>query len=266
MYRILVLFASWLFTVRSSYYAKRIDVNPFDIPIVINNRNRYTYLKMLIDYLNKNGYKNIIILDNNSTYPPLLEYYKILNCEVIFLKKNLGYLALEKIDLYKKIRKSFFVYTDSDVVPIDQCPQDFMSVFLNKLKENKKIQKIGFSLKIDDLPDHYDLKQKVTDWEKSFYERKIDDFLYDAQVDTTFALHKPYAMVSTRGIFKMARSAYPFEARHMPWYTNSKNIGEEEEYYINSVEIGTHWSKGIKNNEKNRLIRWFSYIIKRSNS
>ena len=46
------------------------------IPIIINNFNRLTYLKDLIFFLEKNGYVNIVVIDNASTYPPLLEYYK----------------------------------------------------------------------------------------------------------------------------------------------------------------------------------------------
>ena len=46
------------------------------IPIVINNFNRLGYLKRLIASLESRGYKNIHIIDNNSTYPPLLEYYE----------------------------------------------------------------------------------------------------------------------------------------------------------------------------------------------
>ena len=46
-----------------------------NIPIIINNRNRLTYMKMLISSLEKRGYNNIYIIDNDSTYPPLLDYY-----------------------------------------------------------------------------------------------------------------------------------------------------------------------------------------------
>ena len=50
--------------------------NCFNVPIIINNRNRYTFLKLMIEQLTSFGYKHIYILDNDSTYPPLLEYYK----------------------------------------------------------------------------------------------------------------------------------------------------------------------------------------------
>lgn len=45
------------------------------VPIFINARDRLGVMKKLIDWLLDAGYRNLIILDNNSTYPPLLEYY-----------------------------------------------------------------------------------------------------------------------------------------------------------------------------------------------
>ena len=46
-----------------------------DIPVIINNFNRLEYLKKLIESLEIRGYRNIYIIDNLSTYPPLLQYY-----------------------------------------------------------------------------------------------------------------------------------------------------------------------------------------------
>ena len=81
-----------------------------EIPIIINNRNRYTFLKQLIDTLRKDGYSNIIVLDNDSTYPPLLDYYNSCPAKVIFLKENLGFMALSKIDLYKKVKELLCIH------------------------------------------------------------------------------------------------------------------------------------------------------------
>ena len=56
---------------------KRIlDNGVSSIPIIINNYNRYSAFIKLVDWLSSAGFVNIIVLDNQSTYPPLLEYYK----------------------------------------------------------------------------------------------------------------------------------------------------------------------------------------------
>lgn len=222
-------------------YSHKIDYK--SIPIIINNRNRITFLKQLIGSLEVRGYSNIIILDNDSTYPPLLKYYKTCSAQVIYLHENLGYMALSKIHLFKKIQKGYYVYTDPDVVLIDECPDDFLLSFYKIMQKHPTLMKVGFSLKIDDLPDCYENKQKVLDHEISFWEKRIDNNCYLAQIDTTFALHRPYSMISTyRG--KMVRVGYPYQLHHLPWYQDSRSLSEEEQYYIEHATIGGHWTNG----------------------
>lgn len=214
------------------------------IPIIINNRNRYSFLLQLIKKLEEDGYCNIHILDNDSTYPPLLEYYKITSHKVYFLEKNYGFKALELSGLIKKFNKDFFVYTDPDVVPIKECPSDYLEFFYKTLQKYPHVQKVGFSLKIDDLPNHFDKKNDVIEWESTLYEKEIDDGLFLAPIDTTFALHRPLARISTQGRYKNIRTKFPYEALHLPWYNDSKNLCEEEIYYIDNAKIGTHWTTG----------------------
>ena len=45
------------------------------LPIVIINRDRLTCTKQLIERLLEKHCDNIYILDSNSTYEPLLDYY-----------------------------------------------------------------------------------------------------------------------------------------------------------------------------------------------
>lgn len=263
MYQKFIQIISFVFAVKNmiiSFFIKKPIFK--EIPIVINNRNRLTFLVDLISFLERNNYTNIIIIDNNSSYKPLLDFYKTTKHKVIRLEQNLGYNSLEKIELYKKIRRNYFVYTDSDVVPIDECPSDFLEHFYNLLCKYPMFSKIGFSLRIDDLPDCYENKNKVIDWESQFYNKPLKHGLYDAAIDTTFALHRPYALISCRGIFKMGRTAFPYTSKHMPWYNDSKNLSIEEQYYVKTVEIGTHWSAGIEIQNNKLFIRLLKGLFK----
>ena len=48
-----------------------------DIKVVINNRNRLTTTKNLVEHLLRlNPEEKIIIIDNKSSYQPLLDWYK----------------------------------------------------------------------------------------------------------------------------------------------------------------------------------------------
>lgn len=216
--------------------------NGFDIPVIINNRNRLTFLKKLIESLEDKGYRNIFIIDNDSDYQPLLDYYENCAYEVFRLDQNVGYLALWKTNLYKRFIKDYYVYTDSDVVPTENCPIDFLHQFFQVMESDKGLMKIGLSLNIDDLPNSFSMKQQVIDWECQYWQNESDDNkFYIANVDTTFALYRPF-MKGGASRLKMYRSKNPFSAYHMPWYNDSENLSDEEKFYIRSAKTSTHWT------------------------
>jgi glycosyltransferase involved in cell wall biosynthesis len=205
-----------------------------EVPVIINNFNRVTTLKKLISCLEERGYYNIYILDNKSSYPPLLDYYNECKYKVFRLNENLGALAFWKSGIYKQFRKSYFVYTDSDVMPVENCPADFMEFFLKTMKKHRLAQKVGFSLKIDDIPDHYLQKPQVLKNEEQFYKfYNEEENLYRAPVDTTFALYRPRARFRhANNYIEIYRTGFPYMAYHLPWYHDSLNPEPEERYYI----------------------------------
>ena len=214
------------------------------IPIFINNYNRLTTTSLLIDALQKRGYSNIHILDNQSTFPPLLEFYKTTDCKVHYLKKNYGSKAFWKSNLWLQFLNSYFVYTDSDVVPIKSCPDTILEHFYTLLKKYPEAHKVGVSLKIDDLPDTFALKDKVIEWESKYFTKEMEPNLFIAPIDTTFALYRPFSKAGKRDYSTLVfRTGAPYQAQHLPWYINNDNLDEEETYYLNSLETRTHWSR-----------------------
>jgi hypothetical protein len=203
------------------------------IPVVINNFNRLSYPLQLISFLERNNFSNIIIIDNGSTFPPLLEFYQQTKCKVI-KAKNLGHLALWKCDLYDKLKFNYFIYTDSDVVPVNDCPGDFAVHFKRILDEHPFIDKVGFGLKIDDLPDSFGLKSAVVSYEKKYWDKQLDDGLYLAAIDTTFAMYRPFSNLIAGHSFLLpaVRTGHPYLIRHMPWYENSNDLSAEQRFYI----------------------------------
>ncbi|WP_010182159.1 hypothetical protein [Aquimarina agarilytica] len=202
--------------------------------------------KKLIESLEKRGYTNIHILDNDSTYAPLLEFYKTAPYKIHFLKKNYGYKAFWKSGLWLKFVRSNYVYTDSDIVLNENCPDDFLEYFYKLLKKYPKAHKVGFSLQIDDLPDTFKHKDKVIDWESKFFEKEQEPNVFIAPIDTTFALYRPFSKKGPRDYsILVLRTGKPYQAKHLPWYINSNSLDEEEQYYVNSLKTKTHWS-GLK--------------------
>jgi hypothetical protein len=250
---------TWLYNIRKQWRLKR-SLNErrrqrralktvltreesFSIPIVINNCNRLTYPKGLITWLENNGYNTIYILDNASTYPPLLEYYKTIKHKVIFLGKNTGYLALWNSELFNSIRNGYYVYTDPDVLPTMNCPPDLVFQLYEVLRKYPEIEKAGPALKIDDLSDRYAYKKDVIAAEKKYWEKEIEKDIYDAPVDTTFALYRPLAQGNAEEC-KAYRLGGKYVIHHMPWYENSAEPTEENRYYAEHMIKNTSvWTR-----------------------
>ncbi len=74
--------------------------------------------------------------------------------------------------------KDYYVYTDPDVLPTEDTPKDFMQYFMDILNRYPEIDKVGFGLKMDDIPDHYPKKDKVIKWEKSLFTDEIEPGLF----------------------------------------------------------------------------------------
>lgn len=197
-------------------------------PIYIISRDRLSCLQQLVEWLEKAGQERIYIVDNDSTYEPLLEYYVESPHEIIYMQSNMGHTGIWLQGTVPTDER--FVVSDPDIVPIEDCPLDAIEYFDILLDQYSDRSKIGFGLWLEDIPDHYKFKENVIQYESRFaqYHRPQKD-LYFAPIDTTFALYREGA---TQDISFSARTDYPYSARHLSWYIDSSNPGEEEEYYI----------------------------------
>lgn len=212
-----------------------------EIPVIINSFNRLTPLVELVAWLERAGYTQIIILDNASNYPPLLEYYRSIPYEVVY-GPNLGPTALwQTKTLWKRVRGGYYIYSDADVVPDKGCPLDAVDRFLHLIHWRFGTPKVGFGLRIDDLPDHYAKKEGVLSWESKFWAREVETSVYRAPIDTTFALYRPFAA----GYSEALRTGFPYVARHTPWYENSAAPTPEELHYAKTAKSGVStWLEG----------------------
>lgn len=221
------------------------NINYKSVPIIINNYNRLSFLKKLIEQLERMGYYNIYILDNKSTYPPLLEFYNTCPYKIFYLKKNFGYLALWKSGIYKIFKNRYFVYTDSDILPGEKCPNNFLDNFY-KIMIKYNASKVGFALSINDIPTYYKLRFKVIEHEQKFWKNQINENIFLGDIDTTFALYRPNIKGGCRALGKHIRVGGNYTAYHLPWYIDSENLDNEELFYTNSCIQSTHWSNQLK--------------------
>jgi hypothetical protein len=217
-----------------------------DVPILINSFNRLDCLRELISWLVRAGQRRLYVIDNASSYPPLLAYLDRLEANgvaaVVRLGENAGHLSLWRHRLLERLGiTSEYVYTDPDVVPAETCPPDVVGFLQSLLAANDRIAVAGLGLRLDDLPDSYRFKAQAIAWERQFWLAPAGPSLFHAPIDTTFALYRPGSghCLSKPGI----RTGWPWVAAHRSWYVDDGRPPEEDRFYRATAARGTsHWS------------------------
>jgi len=223
-------------------------INPADMAVFIISCNRLGYLEKLVSWLEEAGQKRIIIVDNASDWPPLLEYLEASPHRVERLDANLGQYAVWNCGRFNEIlRREFYAVTDCDILPDEKCPPNAVAHFFSLLAKTPAVTKIGFSLRIDDLPDSFIGKNSVLKWESLFWRHRLWHApLFEAPIDTTFAVYRPGIFPDQAAWWYAARTSPPYMARHLPWYEDSSAPDEESINYARSVKEGTtHWTASL---------------------
>lgn len=208
----------------------------------IINMNRLSLPKQMADYLADVPDIIPVIVDNNSTYPPLLAYYEHCPHKVERMPHNYGNTVLWTAGVLEKYGVSErFILTDPDLV-IDNIPKDWLHLLNLGLDKYDFATKAGFSLEIDDLPKDSPISTQVLQWETSAWAYKLDDNFYRASIDTTFALWRKIFQD-----FPAVRTRRPYTARHSSWYyTRLEDVPEDELYYMRSVgTFNNYWTNRV---------------------
>lgn len=148
---------------------------------------------------------------------------------MVRLDVNAGHRAVWDRAVRPELRANGpFVVTDPDVVPDPGCPHDAIPHLEALLEEYPAVSKVGLGLRIDDLPTGRRNTADIADWESQFWENPIAEDLYEAAVDTTFALYRAGAGPKETPAL---RTGTPYVARHLPWYDDVDAPGPEEIFY-----------------------------------
>jgi len=220
-----------------------------DVPVFVPVRDRLTPLKALVEWLERAGHTEIWLVDNASTYQPLLDYLSTSSHNVVLLHRNFGHRSpWLSGTVQREAAGRYFVITDPDIVPDDECPLDAVQHFRSLLDRYLDIDKVGFGLRIDDLPDTYPLAPAVQEWEERFWKDEVEPGVFRADIDTTFALYRPLDRRHQEN--RALRTGAPYVARHLPWYANPAALSAEDVYYRE------HADSSIANWDRDELPRW----------
>lgn len=208
------------------------------IKAFIVNRNLLTTLVNTVEFLQKEPRVEVVVFDQQSTYPPLLDYYKNSGITVVYSDRNGGPNSVWGDQLKPYFNNEHFIVADSDCL-YEGVPSDWLDRMLEVLEKTPTF-KVGFSLEINNLP-NTDIANEARNWESKYWTNR-NDYGWNAYVDTTFALYRP----NSRFAYDAVRLDRPYCIKHAPWYLTKDNLSEEWSHYINTVTGVSTWGSRLK--------------------
>lgn len=213
------------------------------VPVLIPSFNTVSYVRGMVDQLRQRGLRRLVIVDNASSYPPMLDYLAAPGpgVTVVLQAENKGprnffldpatYAALPEI----------FCITDPDLALSPAMPEDFVAS-LAAATETYSVGKAGLAI---DIADRSAMRQedfrigdrywKIWEWEDQFWQERVGslpggDPVFRAAVDTTFAVYNK-RFFKKEDPSNAVRVAGRYTCRHLPWYKDVGLPAEEEQFY-----------------------------------
>jgi len=230
------------------------------IPIFIITRDRLTTLQRSIASYLKLVDVEIILLDNGSTYPPLLEWMNSCGFKIIRNPtptgtfRDISQWIGETIKEYMNSSPSeFYIVTDPDIELCNPSPE-LLTYYKAVLGAYSAAACVGPMLRIDDLPECFHFRDQMIHshmiqfWDETKHKRILfrNVNIQPAWIDTTFAMYRKnfYFRRLNIGI----RVHDPYWAWHLDWYMDTLNLTPEQQYYKDhATDISTmsmHLRKG----------------------
>ena len=209
---------------------------------------------------------DIVVIDNSSDYPPLLDYYKsiIEKCVTVIYNSKLSNAndlnsiapIIEKEN--SKRNCEYYVVTDSDI-SLELTDDNLFDVCKYLLNSMPEIMIVGPMLKITDIPSTYIYREYA--WKRhveQFWHKRPEFILYNdnkvfyqhALIDTTFGMLK--RSTKFKRLHKGVRLYAPYEAQHLDWYISEMELTDDQkEYFKNTKDnVISHWSSASTKKHK----------------
>jgi hypothetical protein len=222
-----------------------------NVPLVVLNFNQLTYTRNLVNWWRWSAPGNpIYVVDNASTYPPLLDYYTqdgglvVNRCPENKAPENLRRFLDDVIHP----RFSHYVVSDADISPHPATPADFLAVLRHAIDE-LGYHHAGFGLITDDLPPWTIDREAVLRNETAaksepvsfeFGGRTVEG--WKAAIDTTFAMFSTAngGWYAPMNIDDWTNSLRVFDAFHLPWYLDAERVNPEMDNYFRTAKFRDH--------------------------
>lgn len=207
--------------------------NPRNIPVYLISFNRHEWLKNMAKECERFS-DNIIIVDNQSSWPPLLEWLQHCDYKVIYSPQNYGKKVVWEMNLPID---NFYVVSDPDL-DISTVPAEVLTYLREGLLRYPDYASAGLSLSMEGV--HRFFADRVKAGESKFWKETVDGKFYRAAIDTTFAMYR-LGDKPSYGNRPALRAVPPYTAKHIPWYMDPANMTEEDKHYYT---VGSTWGRG----------------------
>lgn len=233
------------------------------IPILILTLERPIQLRDMIVSIEANtdpSLYRLIICDNNSIHPDMVEYLKELEQKHTVIRNGIN-MVFEGFNAgLKLVDTDYFILTDPDIMLTDKIPFNWPTLLRDILIERPEIPKVGLALDIN-----FDKDTALTKWirgceaEAWRIPTKVTTVLDDCFItntDTTMCMYRrdtfsywkdgPLMFDKAHGIVdfgylsqdfynpkymsKPIRMAGRFTAKHLGWYTDEKYLPNLYQY------------------------------------
>jgi hypothetical protein len=209
-------------------------------PVFIIARDRLTYLRRTVASLSHVRDTQLYIVDHGTTDPEAIDWMRY-DCPFsVFWRGDQrvhdfwSWGGLVNLGWDRP-----YAVTDPDIDFTD-VPEDLIATCHLALTAFPHIVKAGPALRLDDVPDT-DLGKRVKNWEVQFWDREIAPRVYEAPIDTTFAVYRPVREQREFLLGPGARIAGVYQVRHMPWYETGPASDELRHYREHAREGSSHW-------------------------
>lgn len=237
-------------------------MNPANVPVLVNSFNQLTYLRSMLAQLRRLGMTRVYVLDQASSYPPLLDFLKEIerHVTVIRLRDNNGPHWVFTSD-FSTLLPEYFIYTDPDIRFPANMPRSLVADLL-RIARATGATKVGLALDVSQ-PDQIKNAQlsiggrtyTIPEWEAQFWAHRVRFAgyeLYKAPVDTTFALYQrkrfdpeikrfqvgdAYYCMEMPGSFRLGGK---YTSVHLPWMLDDPISQEELDHYIATRKRDVH--------------------------
>ena len=213
--------------------------------IYINNRNLLTWPKKMAEIFATQGH-NVTIVDNNSSWPPLLDWYNKCPHKVARINNNdFGCGSPWWSNIITDISEHY-VTCDADL-GLEDVPSDWPDVCIEAL-EKYNVPKIGLSLKDTDCPsqnpayliDQFDKFPKGNPdvWKWYDDKGKYCNFPVDYHFNVWNKNERPTNFATYPcGI----RTNKPYTSSHLPWHLVMKKDKKEKSFQIEMTDEFCHY-------------------------